>query len=171
MLLVWRHMHSQCQLGRRQRIRRCLRGETAARSGRLDSYCESMASRCWDNACRKRAERYASYEPTTLDQRIERPRSFYGLAHILGHSRETPPSSIDRSANVSRGRGTAPLQKIPPGIPSVFFAFFALFCGYSCLYIWRLQNEIPRIRSCPCHRSRLLLVLSGSGISTYASGS
>jgi hypothetical protein len=37
----------------------------AARRGRPDSYYESMASRCWDNACRKRAERYADARNAT----------------------------------------------------------------------------------------------------------
>ena len=45
------------------------------RSGRLKSFCESIASRSWDNACRKRAERYAiktySYSKDAKDRSFE----------------------------------------------------------------------------------------------------
>jgi hypothetical protein len=44
------------------------------RSARPESYCESMASRSWDNVCRKRAERYAS--KTRLVQQGCKDRSF-----------------------------------------------------------------------------------------------
>src|SRR5260370_41673415 len=130
-------MHSQCQLGRRRQNKRLPRGEMAARRGRPDSYYESMASRRWDNACRKRAERYADARNATHVRKaipLIQPSDPRVIAQLI-----IPRLKIGGRRHNS---GQCYWQQRPifsmrsDKIAILFFVFFVSFCGYSSLYVF-----------------------------------